>query len=297
MLALITLSGCPEAALVSVKIKPAIGAGTTSAAAETGGSDAAPAGYGNLLGTITYEGAAPNLRPLVTAADQTTKDPAVCAAVAVPNESLVVNSANNGISNAVVFLDKRPANIKAELAQPSSEPNYFDQKGCRFLPHVLLVRIGQPLFVLSDDPIPHNTQTSPVRNDVFNQTISPNDRKGVALKYSKTEPMPIEVKCSYHTWMKAYHFPVDHPYVAITDKDGKFRIDGLPAGKHSFNVWHERGQLLDRKLQITIEPDKDTEKNLTYGAGKFAAARNPAAPRIAFQRLERGGEISVTQNP
>ena len=38
-------------------------------------------------------------------------------------------------------------------------------------------------------------------------------------------------------------------------------IEGLPAGKHSFNVWHERasgsGQMLERKLQITIEVDKD----------------------------------------
>jgi hypothetical protein len=237
------------------------------------------------------------LRPLIAAGDQTVKDAAVCAAAAVPDESLVVNPANKGIANAVVYLDKRPANIKPELAQPPTDPNHFDQKGCRFLPHVLLVRIGQPLFVSSDDSIPHNTQTFPVRNISFNQTVSPNDRTGLALKYTKPEAMPIEVKCSYHTWMKAYHFPVDHPYVAVTDKDGRFRIEGLPAGKHNFNVWHERGALLDRKVQITIEPDKDNEKNFSYGAGKLAGAFAPPSSRVAFQRLALGGEITLTQNP
>ena len=99
--------------------------------------------------------------------------------------------------------------------------------------------------------------------------------------------------------MKAYHFPTDHPYVQVTDKNGKFEIDGLPAGTHSFNVWHERGpggsRLLERKLQITIEVDQPTKKDLSYGAAKFAAV--PQTPRrvIAFERLLDGGEIVVTQ--
>jgi hypothetical protein len=33
---------------------------------------------------------------------------------------------------------------------------------------------------------------------------------------------------------------VDHPYAAVTDKDGKFKIDLLPAGEYEFRVWHER---------------------------------------------------------
>jgi hypothetical protein len=85
----------------------------------------------------------------------------------------------------------------------------------------------------------------------------------------------------------------------VTDKDGKFRIEGLPSGKQSFNVWHERApgdaHLLERKLQITIEADSDSTKDLTYVGAKFAARPTPVGRVIAYERLLSGGDIIVTQ--
>lgn len=298
-------AGCPEQATVTVTMKPVAGEST----ATTGESptETAAAGYGSLVGTIKYEGSPRDLPPLVAAGDPTLKpeDRAVCAATAVPNETLVVNPNDNGLENAIVFLEKRPGNIKPELANPPTDKVLFDQKGCRFLPHVLVVQIGQPLFVVSDDPIPHNTHTRPKRNPEFNKLIKANERDGVPCVYKKPESGPISVVCDLHTWMKAYHFPIDHPYWAVTDKYGKFEIKDLPAGKHSFNVWHESApgdaHLLERKLQITIEVDKPTTKELSYGSAKFAAVPQSgnyrsAGPMISFDRLREGGQIVVTQN-
>ncbi len=294
-------AGCPEAAKVTVTVIEAGGAGEK--AGEGAGAAVAEAkGYGSLVGTVTYEGSPPSYPPLVAqgGAGLKPEDKAVCAAQPVPDETLVVNPDNKGLANAIIFLEKRPANIKPELAKPPADPVYFDQKGCRFLPHVLVVQAGQPLLVLSGDPITHNTHTFPSRNKPFNQAIAPEDRKGVPCDYAKAESGPIAVACDLHTWMKAYHFPIDHPYAAVSDKDGKFKIDGLPAGTHSFNVWHERGpgssQLLERKLQIAIEVDQETKKDLAFGAAKFAAA--PGRPRraVAYERLLDGGEIVVTQS-
>jgi hypothetical protein len=210
-----------------------------------------------------------------------------------------VDTGSKGLANAIVYLEKRPANVKPELAKPPSDKVIFDQKGCRFFPHVLVVQAGQPLFVISDDPIPHNTHTRPKRNVEFNQTIRPGDRDGVSCEYKKPESSPVEVVCDLHTWMKAYHFPVDHPYATVTDKNGNFKIEGLPAGKHSFNVWHERGpgdsRLLSRKLQITIEADKETRRDLSYGADQFAAGPGESRQSIAYSRLSGGGELIVTR--
>jgi len=292
-------AGCPEAAKVTVTVIEAGGAG------EKTGEGAAPAaaakGYGSVVGTVTYEGSPTSFPPLVPVGGAGLKpeDRAVCAVQPVPDETLVVNPDNKGLANAIIFLEKRPANIKPELAKPPADPVFFDQKGCRFLPHVLVVQVGQPLLIISGDPITHNTHTNPKRNKLFNQAIAPEDRKGVPCDYSKAEPGPLAVVCDLHTWMKAYHFPLDHPYAAVTDKDGKFKIEGLPAGTHSFNVWHERGpgdsQLLERKLQITIDVDKETTKDLNYAAATFAAM--PRIPRraIAYEQLLDGGEIIVTQ--
>lgn len=299
LLSLICFGGCPEAQIVSVTIKPDAAGGAAQDAAAGASADTPPAGYGNLVGTITLDGPARSLPPLVAAGDATAKDAAICSVAAVPDESLVVNGENNGIANVIVFLEKRPAFVKPELAKPPADPVMFDQKGCRFLPHVLTVQVGQPLLVISDDGIPHNTHTFPKRNEPFNKVIGANDRSGVPCNYKKSEPSPVGVSCDYHPWMKAYHFPLDHPYFAITDKDGKFKIEGLPPGKHAFNIWHERApgdaHLLERKLQITIEIDKDTTKDLTYGGAKFAALPAPARRQVAFERIKAGGEITVSQ--
>ena len=297
-------AGCPEQARITVTIKPLAGASDAPTSAESP-VEAAAAGYGSLVGTITYEGVPKDLPPLVAAGDATLKpeDRAVCAATAVPDESLVVNPVGNGLANAIIFLEKRPGNIKPELAQPSTEKLLFDQKGCRFLPHVLIVQIGQPLLVVSDDPIPHNTHTRPKRNPEFNKLIAAHERDGVPCVYKKPESGPISVVCDLHTWMKGYHFPIDHPYADVTDENGKFKIVGIPAGKHSFNVWHERApggaQLLKRKLQITIEVDQETRNDLRYGPTEFAALRRSdrrlTRPVIGYERLLEGGQIVVTQ--
>ncbi|MFN0053276.1 MAG: carboxypeptidase regulatory-like domain-containing protein [Planctomycetales bacterium] len=296
---LLACSGCPESQIVQVTIKSSATAPDGAASDAAGSTEGAPAGYGNLQGTVTFDGSIPALKDLIAAGDASVKDASVCSAAAVPDESLIVDPGTKGLANVVIFLDKRPANVKPELAAPPTTPVMFDQKGCRFLPHVVTVQVGQPLLVVSDDGIPHNTRTMPKRNTSFSQVVKANERGGVACDYKKAESTPIAVACDFHPWMKAYHFPVDHPYVAITDQQGKFRIEGLPAGKHSFNVWHERGpgdaHLLERKLTITIQADQDVTHDLSYGAAKFAAQHLPVRRAVPLDRLQAGGEVIVSQ--
>ena len=54
----------------------------------------------------------------------------------------------------------------------------------------------------------------------------------------------------------------DHPYVGITDADGKFKIENLPVGEHSFRVWHERQGYLNRSYKVTVEAGKTTVLNV-----------------------------------
>jgi hypothetical protein len=32
----------------------------------------------------------------------------------------------------------------------------------------------------------------------------------------------------------------DHPYMAVTDADGRFEIRNIPAGQRTFRFWHEK---------------------------------------------------------
>ena len=72
------------------------------------------------------------------------------------------------------------------------------------------------------------------------------------------ESLPMGVSSDLHAWMKAYWLVLDHPYAAITDKQGRFVIENMPPGKHIFRVWHERVGLIERKLEVSIEPGQIT---------------------------------------
>lgn len=270
--ACLLLSGCglEKTPPVTVKIKPAE-EGAAAAAGPSESTTAAPteaaAGGvgGDLTGVVLFDGTPPTLPPLVGMGSDV-KDKAVCSAVEVPDESLVVDPTTKGIHNVFVFFEKAP---KGAAPIPPPEKQIYDQKGCKFIPHAMIVRTKVPLLIMSDDSIGHNTHTLPNRNKPTNDGIKPNERKGVPISYAQTERTPFKVVCDVHPWMGGYHLPLDHGYAALTNEKGEFVIKGLPAGEHTLVVWHEGGkpQLLERSLKVTI-PAKEP-LTLKFAAAKF----------------------------
>jgi len=238
---------------------------TTSSAAA--GNDSA--GGGALSGIVSLTGTVPELEALVKQGDTAVKDSQVCGLHDIPDESLIVNrSANNAVAGVFIYLVKSPS--KSSTPAPT-EPVLLDQKGCRFLPHTAVVRVGQPVHFLSDDPVAHNVHTFPTRNAAFNQTVSASSREGITLVYKSFEVEPVEIKCDIHPWMRAYQLIIDHPFAAVTDESGNFTIDNLPPGTHTFRIWHERGRLLERDYKVDIQAGETKEVEIQFPAEKFLA--------------------------
>lgn len=209
--------------------------------------------FGDIKGQFVINGDVPSVAPLFEKGDPTAKDPEVCAAADMVDDSLVVNSTNKGVANIVLFLSKAPKEIHPDLQDPPAEPAVFDQEACRFFPHVLPVRAGQDVVVKSNDACAHNVRSSFIRNTSFNFTVQPKDRDGVKVEdLDAPEPLPMPIKCDIHPYMQSYWVILDHPYVAVTDADGNFEIKGLPEGKHKFRVWHERAGYLDRSFSVEV---------------------------------------------
>ena len=51
--------------------------------------------------------------------------------------------------------------------------------------------------------------------------------------------------------MRGYILVLQNPFFAVTDKEGNFRIDGLPAGSYQLKVWHERGGAPAKPVQVS----------------------------------------------
>ena len=230
----------------------------------------AQAQWGTVKGQIVFDGDLPKLKPLVTKGDSSAKDSAVCAAEEVPEEKLIVDPESKGIANVVVYLAKKPAKVHPDLVKSKDAEIKFDQKGCRFLPHVLVVRTDQKVRVLSDDSIAHNTHTNPIKNNQENFIVPPNDRAGVLMKpLTLVERVPVKVVCDIHPWMSAYWVVIDHPYAAVTDAKGNFEIPNLPVGSHEFTIWQESSGYLDRKYVVDVKAGDNVQKPLKYGAAQL----------------------------
>lgn len=233
---------------------------------------AAPAAaqWGTFEGRVVFEGEIPHLPVKVMKGDATARDKEVCAVEEIPDYRLTIDPETRGVADVFVYLRKADK-VHPDLAGVPTEELVVDQKHCRFIPHTLVVRCKQQVIAKSQDPVPHNIHGYNVFNTGFNLTIGANDRTGqklpIAQANTRPEPLPIPVKCDIHTHMESYWLIVDHPYAAVTDKEGKFKIEGLPVGEHSFTVYHSTSGFV--RAEIKSKPEipplmvKVTEKGAT----------------------------------
>lgn len=219
---------------------PATATAAAPAAAESTGTE-----FAAFKGQVKVDGSVPALPPLKAAGDPTVQDK-ICVAKAIPDDSVIVG-AEGGLANVFVFAKKLPAGVKAP--PPPTEPAVLDQQGCRFVPQAMVFQTGQPLLMKNSDTVSHNVRTTAIAMPI-NQIIGPSNTTGIAVTYKKPERLPVQTKCDIHAWMLAYHLPLDHPYAAVTDADGKFEIPNLPAGDWEFIVWHGKAGNIARSYKF-----------------------------------------------
>ena len=130
-------------------------------------------------------------------------------------------------------------------------PVLMDQIHCVFTPHLVGVRVGQPLRVRSSDDLVHNVHSLPFTNKEFNEGL-PGPGEIV-----KTFPTPeiFLLKCDIHPWMRSWVGVVDHPYWSITNELGTYVIRDLPPGKFTLEAWHEYYKPVTR--EIVVPPGGD----------------------------------------
>jgi plastocyanin len=137
---------------------------------------------------------------------------------------------SKGLVNAVVSV----AGAKGAPTAKAGKPE-LDQKGCQFRPHVVAMPPG-PIDIKNSDGILHNIHTYSTANAPINKA-QPKFKKVMTEKFEK--PEIIKVTCDVHSWMLGWIAVMPHPYFAVTGDEGAGRIENVPAGKHTVEVWHE----------------------------------------------------------
>lgn len=209
---------------------------------------------GTIEGTIHYAGTPPKRIPIDMA-----QDPA-CAMSGGENLTEQYLVQNGGLQNVFVYLK---SGLGDKVYVPSTDTVTIDQKGCRYVPHVVGVMVGQPVKFINSDPTMHNVHMTPEvqGNQGVDISEGPNDSTGETRRFGKPELM-IPVRCNNHPWMEAFINVSANPFFAVSGPEGHFTIKGVPPGTYTLGADHEK--LGEKTANVTVQSGQTAKVDFTY---------------------------------
>lgn len=210
-----------------------------------------PATVATVSGTVKYDGSAPKPPKIDMSQDAACKGDNMA-------ETLVVDGGK--LANVFVYVKDGLGDRTFDVPKDSVT---IDQKGCQYHPHVLGVMTGQNVEIKNDDQTTHNIHPTPKDNREWNESQPPSAAP-IEKSFAREEVM-LPVKCNQHPWMKMYVNVVKSPFYAVTDKDGKYEIKGLPPGTYTLAFVQEK--LGEQTQQVTVAPKDSKTVDQTFKAG------------------------------
>lgn len=246
--------------LLSAACLAAFAAACSSEVSDKPATPPAPAGKrvdaataGSIAGQITFEGTPPSPDLIRMTTDKN------CVQDAGPNpQSDALLVADGKVKSAFVYV-KDGLDPQYTFDTPVT-PAVLDQKGCIYTPRVLGLQVGQSIEIVNSDPTLHNVHALPMANAEFNHG-QPKQHSRLTKAFTVPEVM-VRFKCDVHGWMAAHVGVLPHPFFAVSDATGAFRIPGLPPGTYTLEAWHE--VLGTRTAEVTIGPSQAQTTALTF---------------------------------
>tara|TARA_B100000315_G_C14585717_1_gene592892 strand:- start:2299 stop:2997 length:699 start_codon:yes stop_codon:yes gene_type:complete len=209
---------------------------------------------GTIEGTVNFQGKLPKKKILKLDSDP------ICGSShnsKVINESFLVDE-NNNLQNVIVWIE----GIEYSGKLPD-EKLVLDQVGCVYRPRILSVMRNQPVVIKNSDATLHNVHSYSKKNRVFNIAM-PKVAKEKEVIFTDSED-PFYIKCDVHPWMKSWVAVFDHPYFAVTDEHGNYKIENVPPGEYTIVAFQEKFKMKNKLTkQVKVNDKEPIELDFTF---------------------------------
>ena len=131
---------------------------------------------------------------------------------------------------SIVYLEIAPGE-----AFEDSNPRrvLIDQRSETFVPHLVAVTAGTEVDFPNSDETYHNVfSLSPLRSFDLGRYASGRSR---SVRFER--PGVIRVFCDMHSHMSAFVLVFAHRFFAVTDDEGRYRIERVPPGIYTVIRW------------------------------------------------------------
>ncbi len=211
---------------------------------------------GTVNGKVTYTGTPARQKPIDMG-----KEPSCAKEHATPvTTETVVTGPNNALDNVVVYVSSGAPDDGQVPAQAVT----FEQKGCQYLPHVLVMHTDQELKITNADQTSHNIHPLPKVNREWNKSQPPGSPP-ISEKYPREEF--ISVKCNVHPWMHGWFAVLKTNHYDVSKGGGDFKLPNLPPGKYTITAWHE--DYGTQTADVTITGNETKDVNFTFKAKAY----------------------------
>ena len=249
------------------------------------GDDAADGGGGDGGATTGTKYAPTGNEGTVTGKINLNGTPAAAQKIDMSQDANCAKANPDAMTETVVTKDGKLQNVFVYIKEGTTADNkkiadfsfdkpaaevVLDQKGCRYIPHVMGIQPNQSLKVTNSDPTGHNIHALPKSgsgNEEWNES-QPGGAGPITKTFKRSEIL-VPVKCNQHPWMKAYVGVVKHPFYAVSGADGSFEIKGVPPGTYTVVAWHEKYG--EKTAQVKVDAKGAATSDFSFDATASAS--------------------------
>jgi hypothetical protein len=198
-------------------------------------SEGVCAEWGDLTMQFQVDAPRRQLPLIVIPANQRSLDSKITSVV---DEEVVV-AADGALANVVVYC--RTAAVPIREDRKVRSLSTVEARDRRFQPRIAVVWVGKQTFeFVNHDETAHKFMMSPRGYcPVPCPLLAPSE--SFLYEFQRPSSIPCRTACDVDPLVCGYVVAKDHPYVGVSDAEGKLTIQDLPVGRDlEFQVWHEK---------------------------------------------------------